>query len=873
MTWENYDDVINQLREAGLDVDSLEVDTPKPKRCREIGGDKANRGWYCLKTYGDFIVGAFGIYRGDDPGKQNVKIFKKCQSCNASVSMKEKTCPSCGSTKVKRKELTEGEKKAIKQQQEEAKRKAAAERKAEADHAAAWAHAVWVKCREVQPREHDYLVRKQLNHTGNARILESLDGIELPGATEKELNYLSMFVGSLVIPMCDVSTGAVRALQFILSREQHKEMINKRKGRDKEYWPKGMQKDGIAHIIGGTMHGVGLVTEGFATAISLFEATGVSTAIAFDANSVPKVGEALYKQYRKRVQLIYCADDDWIQKCKECNAYTPVAEPNCKHCGKPHGKQNAGITRAAEAALATNGQYITPQFKDPRPDDKKGPTDFNDLHCLEGLNAVRAQLEAVLPQRTGVFAAAPRRARHQGGGEDRPDAVSSLSLDEAVERFIHIDDQTGEFVFDSITKQICKFSKVTKMLPARIRIDDVKDHSIWQSRAVYIDQIGFDPTEKDPRVKCNMWNGWPTHPKEGKCRHLLDLLDYLCNGESQVMTKGGMTPAEWVLKWLAYPLQNPGAKMQTALVFHGGQGTGKNLFFECIMEIYGKYGSIVDQRAIEDKHNDYASCKLFLIADEVVARQELYHNKNNIKHLITGRTIRINPKHVAAHDESNHINIVFLSNEVQPLHLESWDRRFMVLWTPPKLDEEFYREVAKEIKDGGVEALHHHLLNLDLTGFDEHTKPIMTKAKEDLIDIGMESPERFLREWRSGDLNVPFGPCKSSELYQLYTKWCNRNGEPFVKKIQMFMAPLKKLHGWQVSVNKDYFTSMNDPSSRKKQKMVIPAMHELTVAQANNPMEINIAQHLLQPAEEGRLAYWLTEWCNVFSAAMQKEDW
>ena len=40
---------------------------------------------------------------------------------------------------------------------------------------------------------------------------------------------------------------------------------------------------------------------------------------------------------------------------------------------------------------------------------------------------------------------------------------------------------------------------------------------------------------------------------------------------------------QWVLRWLAYPIQHPGAKMQTTIVIHGPQGTGKNMFFEAIV--------------------------------------------------------------------------------------------------------------------------------------------------------------------------------------------------------------------------------------------------------------------------------------------------
>ncbi len=71
---------------------------------------------------------------------------------------------------------------------------------------------------------------------------------------------------------------------------------------------------------------------------------------------------------------------------------------------------------------------------------------------------------------------------------------------------------------------------------------------------------------------------------------MLDLLYYLCSGEQNALEL-----ANWVIRWLAYPIQNPGAKMRTALIFHGQQGTGKNLFFESIMGIYGEYGRIVGQ--------------------------------------------------------------------------------------------------------------------------------------------------------------------------------------------------------------------------------------------------------------------------------------
>jgi putative DNA primase/helicase len=275
--------------------------------------------------------------------------------------------------------------------------------------------------------------------------------------------------------------------------------------------------------------------------------------------------------------------------------------------------------------------------------------------------------------------------------------------------------------------------------------------------------------------------------------------------------------------------------MKTALIFHGRQGTGKNLFFEVLMGIYGEYGRIVDQAAIEDKFNDWASRKLFLIADEVVARAELYHVKNKLKGIVTGEWIRINPKNVAAHDERNHCNLAFLSNETQPLILEQDDRRYTVIWTPDKLSETFYREVRAEIDAGGQAALHQHLLDLDLGDFDEHTKPPMTRAKAELIDRSLDSVERFLREWQAGDVihdarqgPVPFCPCASSQLYRVYLDWCRRMGEPRPRPENQFSGDVQKRPGW-AKAHRDRRES-HATARVVRQRFVIPGEEALSAA-------------------------------------------
>jgi putative DNA primase/helicase len=221
------------------------------------------------------------------------------------------------------------------------------------------------------------------------------------------------------------------------------------------------------------------------------------------------------------------------------------------------------------------------------------------------------------------------------------------------------------------------------------------------------------------------------------------------------------------------------------------------MFFESIMAIYGTYGRIIDQMAVEDKFNDWASRKLFLIADEVVAQSGRYHVKNILKAFITGEWIRINPKNIAAYDERNHVNIVFLSNEAVPVVLEEDDRRHTVIWTPDKLPAQFYHDVSAEIAGGGSAALHDYLLHYDLGDFHSATAPIATKAKAVLIDQSLDNTTRFIDALMDGEIgNFRFEPALTQELYNLYRLWVQRIGEKAgpLRRLENVLARKRNIH-------------------------------------------------------------------------------
>lgn len=369
-----------------------------------------------------------------------------------------------------------------------------------------------------------------------------------------------------------------------------------------------------------------------------------------------------------------------------------------------------------------------------------------------------------------------------GGGEPPPSLAVIESFAQLMIRYSLIYGKGG-IAFDHHDRIILKLDDIKHICGSR------EVYNTWHyhpdKSIVRVDDVGFDPSEKDG-IKCNLWGGFPKQPKHGKCSALIELLYHLCSKE-----KNKDEIFNWVLKWLAYPLQHPGAKMTTSLVFHGGQGVGKNLFFETYKDIFGRYGLVIGQDQLDDKFNDWASHKMFVVADEVVTRAELYQTKNKLKAMITGNTIQINPKGLASHSEKNCMNFVFLSNEDMPLVLEKDDRRYFVIHTPEKLTPAEYQEVGDEINNGGVEALFQYLLEVDLSGFTPHSPPILTNAKQDLINVSSDSIVLFYDKFVSGEV-LPCGteinslsgelerirvmPMLSQQLYSIYRHWCDGVG-------------------------------------------------------------------------------------------------
>jgi putative DNA primase/helicase len=162
-----------------------------------------------------------------------------------------------------------------------------------------------------------------------------------------------LLYGRLVVPMCDAD-GVIQNLQFI-------------HGDGTKRYLRGGRVKGCFHRIPGSVSGKICIAEGFATSVTISEATGYTTIIAFDAGNLQSVAEAIAKT-ADCAEIIICADDDWKRK-----------------------GGNIGIEKSTEAARAVGAKLAIPNFGINRRDKDK---DFNDLANFIGPEAVKRCIDA-----------------------------------------------------------------------------------------------------------------------------------------------------------------------------------------------------------------------------------------------------------------------------------------------------------------------------------------------------------------------------------------------------------------------------------------------------------------------------------------------
>lgn len=227
----------------------------------------------------------------------------------------------------------------------------------------------------------------------------------------------------------------------------------------------------------------------------------------------------------------------------------------------------------------------------------------------------------------------------------------------------------------------------------------------------------------------NTWTGWGRKPIEGDIQPFLELLDHLFTG-SEPKAK------QWFLRWCAYPLQYPGIKLFSSVLFHGRvHGTGKSAIGYALGKIYGKNFTEIDQDDLAAPFNEWAENKQFILGDDLsTSGSDRRHDAGKLRKLITQNEMRVKKKYIPAFSIPDCINYFFTANVPDAFFLEDTDRRsFIHEVIVDPLSEEFYAEFDLWLHGNGPSHLFHYLLNLDLDDFNPNAPAFITEAKRQMI--------------------------------------------------------------------------------------------------------------------------------------------
>jgi hypothetical protein len=226
----------------------------------------------------------------------------------------------------------------------------------------------------------------------------------------------------------------------------------------------------------------------------------------------------------------------------------------------------------------------------------------------------------------------------------------------------------------------------------------------------------YAPGEPLPADILNLWQGFAVEPVAGDVSLWLEVLTAQVPDENDRL---------YVLRWLAWKIQNPGGVPDTTLIFVGAKGTGKNSLFDPVLLFFGHHGMLADDaELIAGRFTGHLMTLSFAVLDEAVFIGDP-RQADRIKSRVTAKTMHYEQKGMDAVPGVNRCAYVMLTNHEHVWQATTDERRAVVLQVGEALrgKAEFWTNYHQWVLTTGTSALLHYLQQIDLTGFNPRVIP------------------------------------------------------------------------------------------------------------------------------------------------------
>ena len=214
-----------------------------------------------------------------------------------------------------------------------------------------------------------------------------------------------------------------------------------------------------------------------------------------------------------------------------------------------------------------------------------------------------------------------------------------------------------------------------------------------------------------------------------------------------------------LLDWMAYVIQNPGKRVNWALLLQGAQGVGKSYFGNVMQMILGELVRNLEPTAISGRFTGWAHGALVVVVEEIrISGANRYETLDRMKPFITNKTVQIEEKGRDHRTVPNFTSYFMLTNHKDAIPLADGDRRYCVLFSRVQSEEQLFDELGGKVEaqnhfkklfsetERRSDAMARFFLDYQISEeFSAEGRAPDTNAKQAMIDVNV-SPDRMLLE-------------------------------------------------------------------------------------------------------------------------------
>ena len=222
--------------------------------------------------------------------------------------------------------------------------------------------------------------------------------------------------------------------------------------------------------------------------------------------------------------------------------------------------------------------------------------------------------------------------------------------------------------------------------------------------------VTFRPGGPNAVNEClNLWQGWGVEAKAGDWGLIREHIE-------EVLAGGNEEFAEYIVRWIAWSIQNPAAPAEVALVLIGEKGAGKGTLVRCLQRIFGAHAfQVTSREEVIGKFNGHLQDCVLFVADEAYWGGDK-RCVGRLQGMITETTLPIERKGIDLIQVPNYLHVLMLAEPGWVIPAGRFERRYaaFAVSSDRRGDREYFRALHRQIGEGGAEAMFYDLRAMEL---------------------------------------------------------------------------------------------------------------------------------------------------------------